>query len=283
MAGRMDEIKGSVQEWPRQRIAAGNWGGVQFVSPYLSAMYVDLKRGGFFSTRQLDKIADIGPAGRRTQDAFKRSEVSGMEGMIALWYHKTTKTQKMFAKSDSYIRPIESKRHLAIKYWEQRSRFLLASRMRLNTMRCTSVRLDQRVLGSRWVPCRFRASREQAGLYEKATCAYLNSTIGILAILGDRTNKIPSYPHFSLDDPRKLPVPNFPAMDKSQVTALATAYDSLCNMVLKPLPQMEKCDTRKALDRVVAGALGLKAEVISQIRRELTREPSITGKPYTHD
>ena len=137
------------------------------------------------------------------------------------------------------------------------------------------------------MPCKFNADirdekekRRHEKQLEKATCAYLNSTIGILAILGDRTNKIPSYPHFSMDDLRRIPVPDFNTLDASQVAALAAAYDALCNFTLLPLPQIMEDETRGAIDRIVTEALGIAPETVANIRRELSREPSVTGKPY---
>lgn len=117
-------------------------------------------------------------------------------------------------------------------------------------------------------------------MLEKALCAYFNSTIGILAILGDRTNKKPTYPQMSMNDLRRVIVPDFYALEASQVTALATAFDTLCNFTLLPLPQIMQDETRGALDRVVIDALDIAPEVVANIRRELSREPSITGKPY---
>ena len=157
---------------------------------------------------------------------------------------------------------------------------MLVSRARLNTMRCASVRLCERALGSMWIPCKFQHRIYDEEKLEKASSVYLNSTIGVLAILGDRSNKIPSYPHFSMDDLRRIPVPDFDALDAAQVSALAAAYDALCNFTLLPLPQIMEDETRLALDRTVIAALGIEAEVLSQIRRELSREPSVTGKPY---
>ena len=61
---------------------------------------------------------------------------------------------------------------------------------------------------------------------------------------------------------------------------LAAAYDSLCDFTLLPLPQIMQDETRLALDRVVVDALDIAPEVVANIRRELSREPSITGKPY---
>ncbi len=278
--GKPENIKGSIQAWPHTRIAVGNWGGVQFLSAYLCERFVALAEGDLFRTLTLESIAHVGPAGRRTQDAFEQTVLPDAGGRVALWNHRSDRTQTMCAAIDSYIVPVERKAHLAERYWSQRSRFLLANRLRLNTMRCTSVRLPTKVLGARWVPCRFKVDEPHNTKFEKAACTYLNSTIGILAMIGDRTTKILSYPQFSLDDLRRIPVPDFPAMSESQISILATAYDTLCEMTLLPLPQMQQCATRKALDRAVISALGIEAEVVAQIRRELAREPSITGKPY---
>ena len=83
-----------------------------------------------------------------------------------------------------------------------------------------------------------------------------------------------------MDDLRRIPVPDFNALRQSQVTALATAFDTLCNFTLLPLPQIMQDENRLALDRVVAESLGIAPEITASIRRELSREPSITGKPY---
>ena len=83
-----------------------------------------------------------------------------------------------------------------------------------------------------------------------------------------------------MDDLRRIPVPDFSALSASQIAALAATYDALCNFTLLPLPQLNEDETRKALDRSVASALDINPEIIAAIRRELAREPSVTGKPY---
>ena len=70
----------TMQEWPESRIAAGDWGGVQFLSPYLCERFVELRDGGLFPSVQLGSIADVGPAGQRIRDAFTRSEMPDGEG-----------------------------------------------------------------------------------------------------------------------------------------------------------------------------------------------------------
>ena len=83
-----------------------------------------------------------------------------------------------------------------------------------------------------------------------------------------------------MDDLRRIPVPNFAALGEAQISALAATYDALCEFTLLPLPQINADETRQALDRAVVSALGIQPEIVANIRRELAREPSVTGKPY---
>ena len=200
--------------------------------------------------------------------------------MTALWYHKTAVTQSMSAKTDTHIVPKKDKEKQAETLWRQRGRLMLPYRMRLNTVRTLSVRLNSPALGSLWIPCKPKPSKHSVEDMEKAICVYLNSTIGVLAMLGDRTNKIPSYPEMSIDDLRKLPVPNFAAIGNGAAERLAAAYDELAERALLPLPQMDGCPARRALDAAVCDALGLDGERVATIRRNLAAEPSVTGQRY---
>ena len=271
---------GTVQEWPASKIAVGDWGAVQFLSPYLCQRSAELAQGDLFPQARLETIAEIGPAGRRIRDAFTRSNMPDVDGRVALWHHDTEMTQSMATKSDTHIVAKPSKANLAAKYWQQRSTLLLPNRMRLNTVRVLTVKLDLPAVGSAWSPCNLRGADTDRENLEKAICVYLNSTIGVLALLGDRTNTTPSYPRFSLDDLRNLSVPNFTALGANAINQLAAAYDAHASDILLPLPQMDADPVRRALDAAVVTALGLDDELVSTIRRQLAAEPSVTGRRY---
>ena len=271
---------GTVQQWPEPLIAAGDWGAVQFLSPYLCNRFLALKGGELFPIAELGEVALVGPEGRRIRDAFTRSDLPGSEGMTALWEHNTEVTQRMAAQLDSHIIPKAARAHLASNYWQQRSTLLLPSRMRLNTARTLSVRLEFPAVGSSWSPCNFSGPGAERENWEKAICVYLNSSLGALAMLGNRSNRAPSYPRFSIDDMRNFPVPDFAALGGPAVSQLAAAYDQYANAVLLPLPQMNDCPARRALDTAVVAALGLDAEEVGSIRRQLAMEPSVTGRRY---
>ncbi len=131
-----------------------------------------------------------------------------------------------------------------------------------------SVRLDRRALGSAWVPCKPSVEISAEGVsqdsLEKALCVYLNSSVGVLAMLGNRSNKVPSYPQFSMDDLRKVFVPDFKSVGAESVKALAGAYDKFSDSEILPLPRMDACETRRALDGAVCDALGLDGEVMGK-------------------
>ena len=83
-----------------------------------------------------------------------------------------------------------------------------------------------------------------------------------------------------MDTLRAIPVPNFPALGDDVRDALASAYEKLKDEVLLPFPQMDEDPIRKQLDAAVTEALNLDPEWVSQIRRALSEEPSITNKRY---
>lgn len=265
----------TVQEWPESKMAAGDWGAVQFLSPYLCEQFAKLRDSALFPATPLGRIAAVGPAGQRIRDAYARSAMPDAQGRSALWNHDTDVTQTMSARADTHIVAKPGLAHLAETYWQQRSRLLLPQRVRLNTVRALSVRLDMPAVGSAWVPC-----NPESETLEKAICVYLNSSVGILALLGNRSNTTPAYPRFSIDDMRQLVVPNFAAIDEDAAAHFARAYDALANRVLLPLPNMDVCDARRSLDATVAGALNLDRETVDTIRRSLAMEPSVTGQRY---
>ena len=271
---------GTVQEVDSARIESGDWGAVQFFSPYLCDRYAELARGELFPVVSLGAIANVGPAGQRIREAFRRSSVPDAQGRMALWQHDTNVTQSILAKADTHVAAVPRYAHRAEKYWEQRSRLLLPTHLNLPTIRVTTVRMTTPVVGSLWVPCNLEVDPASLPSWEKALSVCLNSSVGLLTLLGDRTNKKPTYPNLSLDDLRWLNVPDLVAMDEDAVQRLAAAYDILAEETLLPLPQMDSDPVRRNLDGAVAEALAIAPETVATVRNQLVAEPSVTGKRY---
>ena len=213
-AGRIEQADGQEEPPPRdftvqqadaERIERGDWLNVNFLSPFLVEAHRQLTEDNSGSAPfvPLRKLADVGPGGQRIRDAYTKSEMPTQSGRRALWHHKTDVTQSMAAQADVYIEPKASKIKLADKYWEQRSQMLLPHRLWLPLARVAAVILPERALGSIWTPCTLHDPE-----LAKALCLYLNSTPGLLTLLGRRDNRKLSYPSFSLDTLRDLPVPD---------------------------------------------------------------------------
>ena len=271
---------GTMQEYPSTKIATGDWGGVQFLSPYLCSSFSSIKQGQLFPVMTLGNISNIGPEGRRIRDTYVKSAMPDANGRSALWQHDTDVTKTMAANADTHIAVKHNKQKLADKYWQQRSRLLLPMRLFFQTTRVIAARVNSPVVGSAWAPCNPKFSNMAPETLEKSLCVYLNSSVGILAIAGNRTNKKPTYPRFSIDDLRKLFVPDFAAMGNEGTEKLSAAYDSWSDKPMLPLPQMDACPVRRALDEAVSDALSLDIETVETIRRNLSLEPSVTGKRY---
>ena len=258
-----------------ERIQRGDWSAVNFLSPFLVEAYRTLNETSLGSVPSvtLQALAKVGPAGQRIRDAYTHSEMPTQSARRALWYHKSGITQSMRAESDVYIEPKSSLRHRADNYWEQRSELLLPHRLRLNVARVASVMLPERVVGSIWTPC-----RPHDPTISKALCLYLNSTLGLLTLLGGRDNRIPSYPSFSLDTLRSLPIPDFTALGENELNLLFGWFDWLQNEPLQPFPNIHEDPVRHQIDDAVVQALGFDGDWVATIRRELAREPSIKGR-----
>ncbi len=263
----------TVQQVDSKRIERGDWFAVNFLSPFLVEAYRTLSETAPSSvpTAPLSDLADIGPEGRRIRDAYTPTDMPTLLARRALWHHKTEVTQSMRAETDVYIDPKPPRRRLADKYWEQRSDLMLPHRLWLPLARVAAVMLPERAVGSIWTPCRPH-DPEMA----KALCLYLNSTPGLLSLLGARDNRKPSYPSFSLDTLRSLPVPNFAALGTAERDLLRCWFDWLKDEPLQPLPQMREDPVREQIDDAVVKALDLDQEWVATIRRELAREPSVT-------
>ena len=271
---------GTTQYWPASRIEDGDWGAVQFLSPHLCESYEALKAGELFPVQELASVASIGPAGQAVRESFSRSMMPSQESMRALWHHDSTIRTSLAATTDTQLIAKSNAKGDPEKLWAKRGRLLLPTHMSLTSIRMLSVRLNRPALGSLWVPCKPHVDGIEDEDVEKALCVYLNSSVGILAVLGNRTNKSPRYPTLAIHDMRNIPVPAF-ANRPGAMRELASVFDGLESETFQPLHSMDQCETRRSLDDAVADHLSIDHELVSTLREILSEEPSITGRRYS--
>lgn len=277
------DFAGQTIMWPRERLMANNWAPVRFLSTYLVNCVTDWFAEGELDCVPIGEVAQIEPAGRRTQDAYRRGDRPHPEyPRRGVWFNNQEKIevgappkQTMRVEPDCWLLRKDSKGKLADRYWEQRGRILLPSRYSTTSMRLGAVRTEEEVLGSGWTPARLKDRKTDPEMWEKAMVVYLNSTVGILAAFYSVNPRKIVYPNISLKGMRHLPVPDF---TETQQVALAEVYNRLADTNLARLRDADRDPVRSELDEAICAHLGWDCVEVSAARRELTKEPSITGK-----
>ena len=268
--------------WPQSRIERGDWLPTQFVRDELIDAFQSIKNCQWFPSAAGKDIGYPVQDSRVIRDTFGKSNQSTPQR--ALWHHKSEVQRTMASKPDVYIKPKADKREQAERHYAQRQRVMVGARLSITNTRVTAVLSDQpTVSGSAFFPYRPVSGKHAIADLEKATVAYLNSTVGITAMLGVTSNKKIIYPNWSIDDWHLLPMPDWGKLSARAIKALVAAYDKLCGREFQELRYMLTCGTRQQLDVAVAQALGIPGEVMEQARTALASEPAITGKAFTGD
>lgn len=269
---RLENISGVVQSWPRAKIKNGDWGAVQFYSPFLTSVFCQICSGELFTSTQLGVVASIESTYRTARSAMKPTCNPDHHGRRGLWHFKTDVTKSMRATTDTAL-IAKIRQEDADRVWERRSRFLLPVKVQTNLARVIAVRLDSPTLGSYWVTVNFRKKSE---LYEKAMCVWLNSTLGLVSMLGIRTPKKPCYPDFSVNGQNNIPVP---VLTDGQLNSLSKEFDRLADVVLGRWSEADDFG-RRQLDDTIVDALKIDNEFVTRVREELASEPMCTNRRY---
>ena len=265
----------TVRNHPRKKVLAGDWLPARFLSDFLVNCGELWLKDEAINVVPLGQVAFVGPAGRRTHDAYKKSVHSGNNPRRALWCNNTKLLRTLCVQPDTYIVVKTGKERKADNYWSQRGQLMLPVNTRLNTTRLVSVLVDEPVLGGGWVPVRPRDHIANPREWEKAMCVWLNSTPGLLAQIMVSTPNVLSRPRLSIDGQRRIPVPD---LTEGQAARLAGVFDDQRDAVQERLTSVD--GPRRVLDEAAAEVLGMDAEEVAVARRELAAEPAITGRRY---
>ena len=268
-----------ITHWPQARMDGGDWFPTQFVRDELVETWQGISAGKWFPIRTGQAAGKQGP--RDFIGSFADSSRSTV--YRALKDHKSDIRRYMSAEPDVYIIPKKGREKLAQEHWAQRSHSLLPARLRTPITRVTAVFSEVAIMGNAFVPYHPQPGRHNMVSIQKSLVAYLNSTIGIIALLGVTSNKIINYPNWSVNNRYMIPFPDWGKLSARAVKALVAAYDGLCGQEFQQLRNMLTCGARQQLDVAVAQALGIPGEVMEQARIALASEPAITGKTFTGD
>ncbi|MXW96691.1 MAG: hypothetical protein F4110_05705 [Acidimicrobiaceae bacterium] len=269
-----DVADGAAQigERPAERMVEGEWAPLTVASAHLADVAGCLRDGAWKGAQfvGLGRRAGVGPAGQRIRDAFTRHSRADSTGRRALWHNDTDRVVGLASTADSYIHAKSGREHLADKYYSKAARLLIAAKPRLNTLRVLAVCCDEPTVGSGWVPAAALGG-ELDPEWSQAMAVYLNSTLGVLAMLAAAAPNTLSRVGVSLDALRSLPVPD---LEPASRRFLAAVFGTVVEPLL-PLHQSQRCPSRARLDEAVGQVLGIPARDLDALRRELAAEPSV--------
>ena len=147
----------------------------------------------------------------------------------------------------------------------------MSERIRLNTVRITSMCTNQPVLSNVWWSIKVNYPK-----YERAIAVWLNSSLGLLTLMATRNTTEGAWVKLKKGDLREMPVLDVRAISELQLQALVDLFDELAGEEFERLPAMASCAARQRLDEGLAAILGLPD--LSGLRRLLASEPVVANE-----
>ena len=222
----------------------------------------------------VDELGQVGPDRRDVWDGFERTDAVTAYPMVE--NHDTEQRKRLVAAPDKYLAPLAKPRpgrHLksVAQLWPKAGRLLVAERLRLDTTRVVAMPSETRVLSNVWWP--IRVGHVPA---EKALVIWLNSSLGLLTILTQRTTTEGGWVAMKKADLEVLPVLDTRRLSQTQVQSLSDLFDGLAEAEFERLPGMATCSTRRSLDDGISRIPGLPN--LTKLRDLLASEPVVSNR-----
>ena len=223
---------------------------------------------------RLDEVGQLGPDRRDIWDGFEFTDTVTAYPMVS--GHATNNRTRIVCEPDRYLAPLVSSREgRRLKrlelLWPKSGRLLLAERLWLNTTRMVSMHCNQPVLSNVWWSIRNGDLRR-----DRALCAYLNSSVGILGLMATRNTTRAGWVTLKKADLQRLPVLDVRALSEEQLDALSELFDEISEMEFDRLPAMEHDPARAALDDGMSRILNLPD--LAPLRRLIATEPVVSNE-----
>ena len=276
---------GEVLSIPESRFAGKKWPGVQFARADLIRSAFRLLNdgeirvpGGESSSRvslcRLGELGHVGPDRRDVWDGFERTDTVTAYPMVE--NHDTEQRRRIVAGPDTYLAPLVKPRpgrnlKAVDQLWPKAGRVLVSERLWLETTRVVAMRSVTRVLSNVWWPVRVEDEAT-----EKALAVWLNSSLGLLTILAQRTSTRGGWVAMKKADLEELPVLDSRKLSQSQQKAMSDLFDEMVEAEFERLPRMAGCPSRRSLDDGIARILSLPD--LGTLRTLLASEPVVSNR-----
>ena len=276
---------GELVSIPETKLASKKWLGMQFARADLTRSAARLLDDGevwlpgeaetvSVPLCTLDNLGPIGPDRRDLWDGFERTSVLTAYPMVE--NHDTEVRTRLIVDPDKYLVPlVEPRPGRKLKQvgqlWPKAGRVLVAERLWLETTRVVAMRSTTPVLSNVWWPVRVAD-----GFWEKALVIWLNSSLGLLTILAQRTSTRGGWIAQKKADLQELPVLDPRRISASQLEDLSNLFDELTEAEFERLTSMAQCPARRALDDGLTEVLGIPS--LKTLRELLASEPVVSNR-----
>ncbi|MDE0257801.1 MAG: N-6 DNA methylase [Gammaproteobacteria bacterium] len=266
-AGRVGDW-GSVCRWPADRMRGGDWTPVQWFDGALAEAVFGLE--GHADLVTTGSVLTPGATGRTAQDSWRRMREGADPQMVRKVFDSVSAEirRTMLDAPEQSVVPGGRRAHLHERVLRTSGHLMLATRYNTVSGRLTALWSETRTFGFGWIP-----STGPSRGYEKAVCAWWNSTPGRMLLLNRRAKTL-TYLKWSKEHLKSVPCPE---PDTPGSNALAKAWEQVKHVPLFRLAQAEGCAARQVIDAAAAITLGVSGDEIAEWRKRLAAEPTITN------
>ena len=275
---------GEVVSLPESKLRGPQWTGVQFARADLLRSSLRLlddgqvwvpgePRAAPVPLCRIDQLGQVGPDRRDVWDGFELTAAATAYPIVM--NHDTEQRTRLTAPPDKYLAPlVEPRPGRRLKpldqLWSKAGRLLVSERLWLQTTRIVAMRSETNVLSNVWWPV--RVDDEST---EKALALWLNSSLGLLTVLTQRTSTRGGWIALKKADLQQLPVLDPRRLSPSQRQDLTHLFDQLTNAQFQRLPNLPHDPTRRTLDDSLSQILNLPT--LTTLRTLLSTEPTISN------
>ena len=237
---------GEMVSLPESKLLSRQWSGVQFARADLLRSALRLLDDGEVwvpgeanSTRvplcRVDELGQVGPDRRDVWDGFELTAATTAYPIVM--NHDTERRNGWSPRRTVYLAPlVEARPGRRLKpldqLWPKAGRLLISERLRLNTARIVAMRSAVNVLSNVWWPVSVGDES-----IEKALTVWLNSSLGLLSSIAQRTSTEGGWVALKKADLQPLPVLDARRLSPAQRQNLSHLFDQMTDAEFETPPR----------------------------------------------
>lgn len=256
---------GRMGAWPAERVAAGDWSFANWYDESLAVAAIEVRDST--KLQPLEQHAMLVAPNPNFAKLYEDATEDVEQHIFASISADLERTMR--STPTHGIRTATNADEKLRRGIDRPTQFFLAFRATPATTRILAMRSTRPCLSTAYHGLQFRSTGSE---YHNAVIAFLNSTLGWLQVLNQRSFKL-TYTRIKPVSARMLRIPH---PDSRHIRALAIAYKDLARSELSSLREAD-CPVRKELDRVAAKVAGMPVRKLHDIRRRIAAEPSVSG------